>query len=345
MRRRRSSIGLFVAGALALWPALGHAQDTAHPVRNDVPRAGREFLVLRHQKLIPGTHEQFYEISRAGVWPFFEEIGTRVVGQWQVVYPEGAGPEGGGSDDYDEGWRLARYRSYNHWEATRQGQSMAGNGPDLEAMREAVSARRELLLGSDGPIFLEGYMAPGGPYYLPGLAEAYEPIAADAEPPAGSPVPVRHGRSQPGREILTLRYFKIAKGTFEEFYRQSQDGVWPFFEKMGARVVGQWRVLYPAPESAAGQQTDRKESPDYDEAYMLVRYAGYEHWQATRPPVMHRLGGNGPDYDLCRDALQRRAAITQETSVQFLQGHMFQSPPVYLPALDESYRRVEEGHP
>jgi len=332
----RSWFGLCVAGALVLGPTPGYAQDAPLPVRNDIARAGSEFLVLRHQELMPGAHEQFYEISRTGVWPFFEEIGTRVVGQWQVVYPEGNGPE-----DHDDAWRLARYRSYNHWEATRTGQTMAGNGPDFEAMRQAISARRELLLDSDGPIFLEGHMAPGGPHYHPGLEERYEPLAEDAELPAGSPMPVRHGRASPGREILTLRYFRIAKGSFEEFHRLSRDGVWPFFEKMGARIVGQWRVLYPTPDSTAGRQTDRTESADYDEAYMLVRYAGYEHWQATRPAVMHRLGGNGPDYDLCKDSLERRADLTYETSVQFLQGHMFHSPPVYLPALDETYRRID----
>ena len=110
---------------------------------------------------------------------------------------------------------------------------------------------------------------------------------------------------------------------------------------MGARIVGQWKVLYPAVPGGAGAQSQTSESPDHDEAYMLVRYASFEHWQATRPPVMDHLGGNGPDYELCRDSLARRRALTIETSVRFLEGEMYQSPPMYLPALDEAYRRVE----
>ena len=58
------------------------------PIRNDVPRPGTEMLVLRHQQLRKGAHEQYYESSRDGVWPWYERIGARVTGQWLVI-PEG----------------------------------------------------------------------------------------------------------------------------------------------------------------------------------------------------------------------------------------------------------------
>ena len=338
---RVATMGLVLL--LSLAPAAS-PQEAPQAVRNDVPQAGIEFLVLRHQKLIKDSHQRFYELSRAGVWPLFEEIGARVVGQWQVVHPHGDDPalgddpapgddpgDGGQSEDYDEGYRLARYRSHNHWLATRRAEQMAGNGPDLQASRAALAARRELLLGSDGAIFLQGSMAPGGPYFLAGLDEIYEVEEDPRRLADDAPRPVRHERSKPGEEILTLRYFKIAKGTFEEFNRLSRDGVWPYFEKMGARIVGQWLVVHPA----------ASDSPDYDEAYMLVRYASHEHWQATRPNIMDRLGGNGPDYELCQEALRRRRSLTLETSVRFLQGFMYSSPPIYLPALEESYRLLE----
>lgn len=73
---------------------------------------------------------------------------------------------------------------------------------------------------------------------------------------------------------------------------------------------------------------------------MLTRYAGYEHWKATRQSV--GLGGNGPDYDKLREAVRLRRSITIETSVEFLQGYMYQSPPIYLPGLKERYRLTDQ---
>ena len=314
------------------------AQEAPRPVRNDIARAGGEFLVLRHQKLEKGTHERFFELSRDGVWPLFEKIGSRVVGQWQVVHPEG-----GGSPDFDEGYRLARYRSYNHWAATRASDGLGGNGEDWDAFREALAARRQLELGSDGPVYLVGDMAPGGPYYMPGLDEDYEIAEPGGGAANGAELAVRSARARRGEEIVTLRHFRIKKGTFEEFNRLSREGVWPYFEKNGARIVGQWQRAYPAPEALdrRGSEVGATESADFDEAYMMVRYASYEHWQATRPGVMARLGGNGPDYEACVEALERRRDLTLDSSVRFLRGHFYGSPPVFLPPLDETYRRVQ----
>jgi hypothetical protein len=35
--------------------------------------------------------------------------------------------------------------------------------------------------------------------------------------------------------------------------------------------------------------------------------------------------------------------MTIDTSVTFLRGFFYQSPPVYLPALDEQYHLTEQG--
>ena len=301
------------------------------PVRNDVARQrGEEFLVLRHQQLRKGTHQKFYEISRDGVWPWFEKIGTRVVGQWQVIHPEGGGP-----DDHDEGYRLARYASYEHWKDTRTGVTMGGNGPDSEKSREALRARNEFRLGSSRVYFLQGHMAPGGPYYLPGLDERYEQVkeARAGEPPRGEPFPVRNDIARRGREVVALRYWKIKKGGFSRFNEASIEGVWPYFEKIGARIIGQWKVVYP-------EEGKPEESPDFDEVVMLTRYAGHEHWKATRRAV--ELGGNGRDHDRLRDALRLRRSLTIETSVEFLQGYMYHSPPIFMPGLEERYRLSDQ---
>ena len=77
-----------------------------------------------------------------------------------------------------------------------------------------------------------------------------------------------------GRErmICVGRYFRIRKGTFDEFLKVSVEGVWPFFEKIGARVTGMWKVEYTGVPGEAS-----KESPDYDEVYLSTRYASLEH--------------------------------------------------------------------
>ena len=301
------------------------------PVRNDIARPGQEVLMLRHQRLMPGSHNAFYEASRAGVWPWYEKIGTRIVGQWKVVHPDGSA----GTDELEEGWRLARYASYEHWVATRQGVNLGGNGADWEKNREAGRVRAQFRLGSDGGHFLQGVMHDSAPLYMPGLEETYLPGEGTVGDPAqGEVVAVRNDVAQPGDEIVTLRYWKIRKGTFDQFLQASVQSVWPWYEKVGARVIGQWKVIYP-PRSAD------TESPDYDEVFMLTRYASYEHWQASRPRVSVNLGGNGPDWEKMMEAVRFRQSLSLETSVQFLQGYMYQSPPIYLPGLGERYRILE----
>jgi len=139
--------------------------------------------------------------------------------------------------------------------------------------------------------------------------------------------PVRNTVAIPGNEIAVLRHWRIKKGAFDEFRRVSEEGVWPFFEKIGARVVGMWQVIHP--EMVGG------ETNDYDEAYLLTRYASVEHWKATRESP--KLGGNGPDWEKCMEALEKRRSLSFETSAQFLQGGIAPNGPYYLPGLDEKY--------
>ena len=65
---------------------------------------------------------------------------------------------------------------------------------------------------------------------------------AEQQPPR----PVRNDVAQTGEEIVTLRYFRIKKGTFDQFLKASMEGVWPYFEKLGSRVIGMWQVFAPA---------------------------------------------------------------------------------------------------
>lgn len=141
------------------------------------------------------------------------------------------------------------------------------------------------------------------------------------------PRPVRNETARPADEVLTIRLFRIEKGTFPEFLKESQEGVWPFFEKLGARIVGMWQVV-PGPGSDGPPA-------DYDEVYLMTRYASVEHWAATREAS--KLGGNGPDYEAMRKALAARHAVTISTEVVFLKGFTGPNGPYYMPGTGERF--------
>ncbi|MGO8756455.1 MAG: hypothetical protein ACLQHK_14675 [Gallionellaceae bacterium] len=109
----------------------------------------------------------------------------------------------------------------------------------------------------------------------------------------------------PSDEVAVLRYFRIKKGTFDEFYKVSADKVWPYFEKTGARIVGMWQVTYP---DIPGQH--HRESTEYDEVYLLTKYTSMEHWQATHGSERGKLGDSGPDLVNLREGLRIRAGLS-----------------------------------
>ena len=308
--------------------ASGQSDERPRPVRNDMHRDGSELLILRHQKLLKGGHEAYFQLSRHGVWPWFEKIGSRIVGQWKVIHPDGS-PE---DPDFDHGYRLARYASYEHWKATRRGHVLlGGDGPDYLRNRESLQARSHYVAGSDGGHFLEGVTAGTRVYFLPALEETFVPAATA---PETGPRPVRNDVNWPAPEILALDRWRVAKGSADAFIQTGVQRVWPYLEKVGARVVGQWKAAYP-PESGFA------EDPQTDEVFLLVRYAGYQHWKAARPAEIAGMGGDGRDYDAYREGLEQQAGVTRSHSLTFLEGYMYHSPPKFLPGLREGYRPSE----
>lgn len=172
---------------------------------------------------------------------------------------------------------------------------------------------------------------------IPSTTAAAQPPSSQL-PPNNNPVqmnrdgpatrgPVRNLSPQAGQEITTIRYWKIRKGTFPQFLKASQDGIWPYFEKIGARIVGMWLVIPPP----GGKEA----SPDYDEVYLTTRYASLEHWAATRDAAA--MGGDGPDYAALQAALAVRQSLTLETKVTFMQGVVGPLAPVYMPGTGEKF--------
>jgi hypothetical protein len=166
---------------------------------------------------------------------------------------------------------------------------------------------------------------------LAGILGAQVTGRVNTTPAGAAPHPVRNEAARPGAEIVTLRYFKIKKGTFDQFLKASAEGVWPYFEKIGSRIIGMWQVI-----PAEGVEGASKLSPDFDEVYLMTRYASLEHWAATRDA--EGLGGNGPDWEKCRQALAVRNSLTLSTKVTFLKGQAGGGP-YYLPGMQEQYTK------
>jgi hypothetical protein len=310
------------------------------PVRNDRAQPARELLVLRHHQLRNGGHQEFYRLSAENVWPFFERNGARIVGQWKIT--DSQQTMTAGSDDV---YRLVRYAGFDHWRATRSERSsgaaamggadvaLGGNGPAQSRSIGGYAARGELEIGSKGAYFLEGVSAPGGPYYMPGLVEQYDLVEAGRRPPAGdTSIPVRVDVVQPGDEIVEVRYQRIRKGSYDRFVEATQSSIWPWEEKLGARPMGQWKIVHPAAASRTSA------SSAHDEVITMTRFAGRAHREAMGPDVALFMGGNGPDHAAWVAARQLQRELTLSTSVEIAQGIMYDSPPKFLPGLPERYQ-------
>lgn len=336
-----------ILGALMIAAAWSAAAQPASeivrtPVRNDVAQAGREVLVLRKHRLQLGGHEPFYQSSRDDVWPYFERMGARVVGQWRITQSDAMPPQA-----MEDVYRLVRYASVEHWQATRSQRSVAGDGPALEKDLKGRRERATLEVQSPGAYFLEGEMAPGGPYFMPAVREKYELVRSGEWPPSTqADVAVRIDVARPGVEIVVIRYQRIRKGSFDRFLELTRSRVWPWEEKLGARPLGQWKVVFPrtagSSEQSRGTSFMTAESADYDEAITMTRYASRAHYEAmaSADSAAH-LGGNGPDWQAWRSALEEQAKMTSLTRIEVAQGLLHQSPPVHSPGLPETYRRIQ----
>lgn len=326
----------FMLALLLLLSQVNTVNAQAVPVRNDVPRVGQqEVVMMRHAYLEEGQYDYWKQESVNGVWPWFGRLGARIVGDFEVIYPVGDDESPG----QDEALRFARYASYEHWQATRRVTTnnptggvivLAGSGGLITGNDTGLRNRGTIAQGSKEAVFLQGYMAETRPIFMPGTGETFETVTGNAA--TNAPRPVALTAAQANDEILVLRYRRIKKGAFQELYEIGRDGTWPYLEKIGVRPVGQWKVAY----LPAGTPV---ESPDYDEVYGLARYASLEHYEAiSASPVS--LGGDGPDYDAAVRAFELIDELTLESSVRFLKGPLFDSPPVYAPPVDAEYRRA-----
>jgi hypothetical protein len=108
-------------------------------------------------------------------------------------------------------------------------------------------------------------------------------------------------RVTPG-DVYAHRWFWLQPQDWPEFVSLSEEGVWPYFESDGCRIVGLWRSSEPGPLARV---------------LLLTRYPSVAHWERTRlqsaeaPP-----GADGRLYATARDAGRRRAALTERSIVR-----------------------------
>ncbi len=87
--------------------------------------------------------------------------------------------------------------------------------------------------------------------------------------------------------VVVQRSFTIERGTLAEFERLSREGIWPYMEARGCKILGLFTNVHGGPS---------------DEVILLTAYASMAHWENTRldlpPPA-----GSPPELA----ALQQRA--------------------------------------
>ena len=63
---------------------------------------------------------------------------------------------------------------------------------------------------------------------------------------AAQPIPVRNDVPRMGQqEIVMMRHAYLNDGGYQHLYEQSSSKVWPWFERLGARIICDFEIIYP----------------------------------------------------------------------------------------------------
>lgn len=132
----------------------------------------------------------------------------------------------------------------------------------------------------------------------PGIIESTsERLTPTVHPINRSPI----ARAAPG-DVYAHRWFWLQPQDWPEFVTLSEEGVWPYFESDGCRIVGLWRSTEPGPLARA---------------LLITRYPSVAHWERTRLQSREAPAGADPRlYAAARDAGRRRAALTERSIVR-----------------------------
>ena len=159
-----------------------------------------------------------------------------------------------------------------------------------------------------------------------------------------------------------MRY-RITKGSAGGFRSLSEAHIWPLYQAMGARPIGQWVTIYP--EEANGGDYIGDPDGDYDEVVEMTRYASYQHWEAAQSPT-YLVGkaqpvrllsarrattqgtelaagsgaGSGPNYQAYTAAVAEQKGMIQSLERVFMQGELYPTPPTFVPPVSRHRLRL-----
>ncbi|MCK6563533.1 MAG: NIPSNAP family protein [Dehalococcoidia bacterium] len=106
--------------------------------------------------------------------------------------------------------------------------------------------------------------------------------------------------------IVVQRSFAIERGTFPEFERLSREGIWPYMEARGCKILGLFQNLHGGPS---------------DEVVLLTAYDSLAHWESTRLTVAPPASSSPEIVELARIAAaagQERNRLTRVSSTRVL---------------------------
>jgi hypothetical protein len=106
--------------------------------------------------------------------------------------------------------------------------------------------------------------------------------------------------------FVVERSFTIERGSVREFERLSREGIWPYMEARGCKILGLFTIAHGGPS---------------DEVVLLTAYESMAHWEATRLDLAPPEGSSAEVRELARKAAEagrERNKLTRVSSTRVL---------------------------
>ncbi|MGH2607558.1 MAG: NIPSNAP family protein [Tepidiformaceae bacterium] len=108
--------------------------------------------------------------------------------------------------------------------------------------------------------------------------------------------------------FVVERSFTIERGSVREFERLSREGIWPYMEARGCKILGLFTIAHGGPS---------------DEVVLLTAYDSLAHWEATRLDTPPPEGSSEEVRELARKAAEagrERNKLTRVSSTRVLRS-------------------------
>jgi hypothetical protein len=108
--------------------------------------------------------------------------------------------------------------------------------------------------------------------------------------------------------FVVERSFAVERGSMREFERLSREGIWPYMEARGCKILGLFTIAHGGPS---------------DEVILLTAYDSLAHWEATRLDAPPPEGSSEEIQELARKAAEagrERNRLTRVSSTRVLRS-------------------------